>query len=63
MTTKPELLLTTPRGGTVHTYPLTGGKKTFVRYLSCYIGVCKFCNDIDEAKKHLSTVEPAEPAL
>ena len=63
MKAKPELLLTTPRGGTVHTYPLTGGKKTFVRYLSCYIGICKFCNDIDEANKHLSTIEPAEPSL
>ena len=55
---KPELLLTTPQGGTVHTYPLTGGKQTFVRYLSCYGGSCKFCNDMDEAKKHLSKIEP-----
>ena len=60
---KPELVLTTPQGGTVHTYPLSGGKKTFVRDLSCYIGVCKFCNDIDEAKKHLSTIEPVKPTL
>jgi len=59
MNSKPELIHTTPSGGTVHTYPLTGGKQTFVRYLSCYVGSCKFCNDIDEAKKHLSTIEPA----
>ena len=58
MKAKPELILTTPSGGTVHTYPLTGGKSTFVRYLSCYVGSCKFCYDIDEAKKHLSTIEP-----
>ena len=55
---KPELVLTTPQGGTVHKYPLPGGKTTFERYLSCYTGSCKFCNDIDEAKKHLSTIEP-----
>jgi len=59
MKSKPELILTTPSGGTVHTYPLTGGKSTFVRYLSCYVGSCKFCNDMDEAKNHLSKLEPA----
>ena len=58
MQTKPELILTTPKGGTVHTYPLTGGKTTFERYLSCYIGSCRFCNDLEEAKKHLTEVEP-----
>ena len=26
---KPELVLITPQGGTVHKYPLTGGKTTF----------------------------------
>ena len=60
---KPELVLTTPQGGTVHKYPLTGGKTTFERYLSCKIGVCQFCNDIHEAKKHLSTIEPVKPTL
>ena len=55
MKSKPELILTTPRGGTVHTYPLTGGKKTFVRYLSCYVGSCKFCNDIEEATQYIES--------
>tara|TARA_B100000902_G_C26818685_1_gene672819 strand:+ start:338 stop:520 length:183 start_codon:yes stop_codon:yes gene_type:complete len=58
MMKKPELILVTPQGGTVHKYPLTGGKTTFERYLSCYTGSCKFFNDMDGAKKHLVTVEP-----
>jgi len=57
---KPKLVLTTPQGGTVHQYPLTGGKTTFERYLSCYTGSCKFFNDIDGAKKHLVTIEPKD---
>jgi hypothetical protein len=58
MKTKPELVLTTPNGGTVHTYPLTGGKKTFEKYLSCYIGDCEFFNNIEDAKNHLIEIEP-----
>lgn len=58
MMKKPELILVTPQGGTVHKYPLTGGKTTFERYLSCYIGSCKFFNNIEEAKKHLIDIEP-----
>ncbi len=55
---KPELILTTPLGGTIHTYPLTGGKSTFVRHLACYLGSCRFCNDLIEAQNHLREVEP-----
>jgi hypothetical protein len=58
MTDKPKLVYTSINGGTVHTYPLTGGKTTFERYLSCYIGSCKFFNNIEEAKKHLIDIEP-----
>lgn len=54
----PKLILTTPLGGTVHTYPLTGGKTTFVRHLACYLGSCRFCNDLEEATNHLNEVEP-----
>jgi hypothetical protein len=54
---KPKLVLITPQGGTVYKYPLTGGKTTFERYLSCYTGICKFFSNMDEAKKHLATVE------
>ena len=56
--TIPELILTTPLGGTVHTYPITGGKTTFVRHLACYLGSCRFCNDLEEATDHLKQVEP-----
>jgi hypothetical protein len=55
---KPELLYTTDKGGTVHTYQLTGGKSEFNRYLSCYLGSCQFNNDLDGAAKHLDLVEP-----
>ena len=57
MNAKPKLVLTTPKGGTIHTYPLTGGKTTFEKYLSCYTGNCEFFNNIEGAKKHLSEVE------
>ena len=50
---KPNLVLTTEAGGTVHTYPLTGGKTTFERYLGCYLGSCKFCNGLDEATAYI----------
>ena len=55
MQTKPQLVLTTPNGGTVHTYPITGGKTTFERYLGCYLGSCKFCNDLEEATDYLES--------
>ena len=58
MNTKPELILTTSKGGTIHTYPLTGGKKTFEKYLSCYIGNCESFNNMEEAKKPLIKIEP-----
>ena len=55
MQTKPQLVLTTPNGGTVHTYPITVGKTTFERYLGCYLGSCKFCNDLEEATHYLES--------
>lgn len=53
MPTKPKLIRTTESGGTIHTYPLTGGQTTFERYLGCYLGSCKFCNDIEEATAYI----------
>ena len=53
MQTKPVLIHSTPEGGTVHTYPITGGKRTFERYLGCYLGSCKFCNDLEEATDYI----------
>ena len=57
MSPLPELILATPQGGTVHKYNLTGGKSNFLRYLGCYMGSCKFCNDLDEAQDYLKSKE------
>ena len=51
---KPELLLTTRDGGTVHSYEIEGGKTTFQRYLGCYLGSCSFHNTLEEAKEKIS---------
>ena len=53
----PQLVKATPQGGTIHKYQLTGGKRSFMRYLGCYLGSCKFCNNIEEASEFLSAVE------
>ena len=53
----PELVLTTPQGGTVHKYELSGGKRSFMRYLGCYLGSCKFCNNLEEATFYLEKTE------
>jgi hypothetical protein len=57
MNTKPVLVSSTPGGGTIHTYPITGGKRTFERYLGCYLGSCKFCNDLEEATEFVKKLE------
>ncbi len=57
MSTLPELVLATPQGATIHKYQLTGGKRSFMRYLGCYLGSCKFCNDIDEATDYITAIE------
>lgn len=53
----PELVHTTPEGGTIHKYQLTGGKTAFMRFLSCYLGSCKFCGDMEEATDYLSQLQ------
>ncbi|WP_269623001.1 hypothetical protein [Prochlorococcus marinus] len=53
MPSLPELVHTTRQGGTVHKYELSGGKSSFLRYLGCYLGTCKFCNDLEEATQYL----------
>ncbi len=57
MPTLPQLVRATPKGGTIHKYQLSGGKTEFMRFLGCYLGTCKFCNDIDEATKYLQSVQ------
>ena len=53
----PQLVKSTPHGGTIHKYHLSGGKRSFMRYLGCYLGTCKFCNDFDEATEYLSDIQ------
>ena len=57
MATLPELVKATPQGGTIHKYKLSGGKTSFMRYLGCYLGTCKFCNDIEEASDFVTSIE------
>ena len=57
MASLPQLVKATPQGGTIHKYHLTGGKTSFMRYLGCYLGTCKFCNDIEEASDFVSSIE------
>ena len=51
----PEFVRSTPQGGTIHKYKLAGGKQDFLRYLGCYMGSCKFCNDIEEASNFVKS--------
>ena len=48
---KPELLYTSPQGGTIHSYDLMGGKTTYERFLGCFLGSCVFYNTMEEAMK------------
>ena len=57
MTNLPQLVKATPQGGTIHKYQLSGGKTSFMRYLGCYLGTCKFCNDMNEASEFVSSIE------
>ena len=57
MANSPQLVKATPQGGTIHKYQLSGGKTSFMRYLGCYLGTCKFCNDMKEASEFVSSIE------
>ena len=63
MATLPQLVKATPQGGTIHEYQLSGGKTSFMRYLGCYLGTCKFCNDINEASEFVSSIELSPKTL
>ena len=52
----PELIYAPPEGGTIHRYKITGGKREFVRFISCYFGNCKFYKNIEEANKYLKDI-------
>ena len=47
---KPKLMYTSPKGGTVHSYDIEGGKQTFHHYLACKQGQCEFYPTFDEAR-------------
>ena len=53
---KPQLLKKDEKGGTIHSYELTGGKTTYSRFLSCYMGNCVFFSQIELAEKHLKNL-------
>ncbi len=63
MATLPQLVKSTPQGGTIHKYQLSGGKTSFMRYLGCYLGTCKFCNDMHEASEFVSSIELSPKTL
>jgi len=47
---KPQLLKTDSNGGTIHSYQLSGGLRTFDKYLACNKGVCEFYNEFKQAE-------------
>ncbi len=47
---KPQLMYTSPKGGTVHSYDIEGGQRTFHHYLACKQGQCEFYPTFDEAR-------------
>ena len=49
----PELIFDSPEGGTIHRYHLSGGKRSFMRFIGCYLGSCKFYENIEEAANYL----------
>ena len=53
----PELVQATPQGATIHKYELSGGKQSFMRFLGCYLGSCKFCNNLEEANDYIKSIE------
>ena len=63
MSSLPQLVKATAQGGTIHEYQLSGGKTSFMRYLGCYLGTCKFCNDIEEASEFVSSIELSPETL
>ncbi len=58
MASLPKLVHSSPQGGTIHKYELSGGKTSFLRYLGCYLGSCKFCNDLEEANEYINSCQP-----
>jgi len=53
----PELVFSSPDGGTIHRYELSGGKRVFLRFISCYLGNCRFYNNLEEASQYLENAQ------
>tara|TARA_Y100000589_G_scaffold148548_1_gene141954 strand:+ start:1031 stop:1219 length:189 start_codon:yes stop_codon:yes gene_type:complete len=49
----PELIFASPEGGTINRYQLSGGKRLFIRFISCHLGSCRFYKNIEEAARYL----------
>ena len=49
------LVYSTAQGGTIHKFPAKQGE----RFLGCYLGTCKFNNNIAEATADLASLEPS----
>ena len=50
---KPELVKTNRKGGTIHSYQISGGHTVYNKYLACLNGVCEFHNTIELAETGL----------
>tara|TARA_Y100001933_G_scaffold248144_1_gene281713 strand:+ start:338 stop:511 length:174 start_codon:yes stop_codon:yes gene_type:complete len=53
----PQLIFTSPGGGTIHKYEISGGKRMFIRFISCYLGKCDFFENIEDAARHLDAIK------
>ena len=49
------LVHSTAQGGTIHKFTAKQGE----RFLGCYLGTCKFSNNLAEATADLATLEPS----
>ncbi len=57
MSTEPVLIQFTPQGGTIHQFKVNAGE----RFLGCYLGTCKFSNNLDDALADLDRIQPTSP--
>ncbi len=53
----PELIYAPIEGGTIHRYEISGGKRKFLRFISCYLGKCNFFKNIDDAIEHIKNLK------
>tara|TARA_A100001035_G_C27356613_1_gene309502 strand:+ start:151 stop:345 length:195 start_codon:yes stop_codon:yes gene_type:complete len=56
----PELIESPIKGGTIHKYELTGGKRKFLRFIGCYLGRCNFYKNIEDAFDYIKNLEEVQ---